>query len=148
MNAVRLLAVAAAVAASLPARAAAPAICETLLPVSALERISSVKPLRVAGNGEVKYGGGTCNYAKGDVMVLLLTVDDGARWEQQYKRTYKGATPVAGVGDEAFKVADSLYFKKGNKVVGIGRFMDLSTFKKFVDDVNLMTLAKQIAAKM
>jgi hypothetical protein len=149
MTTLRCAATAAALFATASVRAGAPPICEKLLPVAAVERATGVSPLRVAGLNEVKYGGGTCNYAQGDKMVLLVTVDEGAgKWEKEYKATFKGSKPVAGVGDEAFSAGEALYFKKGNTVVGIGRFVNFSSGKLYLDDAKLLAVARDIAAKL
>ena len=149
MTALRCAATTAALFATASVRAAAPPICEKLLPVAAVERATGVGPLRVAGLNEVKYGGGTCNYAQGDKMVLLLTVDEGAgKWEKLYKATFKGSKPVAGVGEDAFSAGEALYLKKGSTVVGIGRFVNLASGKPYLDDAKLLAVARDIAAKL
>ncbi len=128
--------------------------CTKVLPVADAEKLSGVKPLELVGRNQVKFAGGNCNYVgPGKKLVLLLTLDlsagkDGLQPYRSQAKYAGGEKPLPGVGDEGFSASGLAAFRKGNAVVSIGSFMDMSTGKPILSDAKIAEVAKAIATKL
>ena len=103
-------------------------VCERLLPVAEVQRITGHQPLKLVPRRSLPAAGGTCNYTEGGSrMVLLFTLIDGkTRAREQYLR-YKGQPAyqpnqkeLSGLGEEGFTAGayeHQLVARKGAMVV-------------------------------
>lgn len=93
------------------ARAAAiDPVCARLLPTDAVARIAG-RDVRLVPQNPYKSAGGTCNYAAGEDVILMMNVGhDGAAGVARYRKLppYRIAQrELHGLGDEAFTAGNS-----------------------------------------
>ena len=93
------------------ARAAAiDPVCERLLPSDAVARVAG-RDVRLVPQNPYKSAGGTCNYAAGEDVILMMNVGhDGAAGVARYRKLppYRIAQrELKDLGDEAFSAGNS-----------------------------------------
>jgi hypothetical protein len=138
-------------------------LCDRVLPVATVERITGLTHLALIPRRSIPTAGGTCNYAGDDHrMVLLLTVlDERDRAEQAYLR-YKAQPPykenqkeVRDLGDAAFTggtYEHEVVARKGGKVIMLASMLhrDKATrqTRATVSREQLLGLAREVVARL
>jgi hypothetical protein len=138
-------------------------VCERLLPVADVERITAHQQLKLVPRRSLPAAGGTCNYTEGGTrMVLLFTLLDGrSKAHEQYLR-YKGQPAyqpnqkeLSGLGDEGFTAGayeHQLVARKGKTVVMLAAMIqyDKATHASHagLTREQLITLGKELVGRL
>jgi len=136
-------------------------LCERVLPVATVERITGLAHLALIPRRSIPTAGGTCNYVGNDQrMVLLLTVlAEHDRTQQQFLRFkaqpayQENQKEVGGLGDAAFTggaYEHEMVARKGDKVIMLASMVhrDKATRQMHpsVSREQLIGLAREVVA--